>query len=76
MYSNHSGTEGEGRQFGLKLSALKSQGSSDWNASEDEDDGHRMILNLEINNPTNYNERSPFMEKLQSRMELYFDRTN
>ena len=66
--------------MGLRLSELKPEGASEWNASGDGDgdgdgDGHRMILNLEINNPTNYIERSPFIEKLQSRMELYFDRT-
>lgn len=60
----------------MKLSALKSECASDWYTSDDDEDGHRMILNLEINNPTNNIKRSPFMEKLQSRMELYFDRTS
>ena len=71
MYSNHRRMGGRGTE--MRLSELKAEYTSEWNAS---DDRHQMILNLEINNPTNYIDRSPFMEKLQSRMELYFDRTD
>ena len=71
MYSNEENTESLSSRLSLSKLEFEKASMSAFNVFPDR---NQMILNLEVHNPIRCICDSPFMEKLQSRMELYFDR--